>query len=148
MAKISKYEQLIANLPDLIGGTANISFLNHCMTRLRITVKDQSLVKADEIKKQPGVLGIQWAGEQLQIVIGQNVSDVYALICKETGLAEQEPIDEKLDGDKKKFDINTVFDYIFSSTEDAYDRICDWWCAWRCSSRICKVCGVRYAGKL
>jgi len=115
MAKNSKYEQLIEQLPDLLGGTSNIGFLNHCMTRLRITIKDQSLVNVDEIKKLPGVLGTQWVGEQLQVVIGQAVADVYALLCKKTGLAAQAPIDENLDGGKKKLSLNVIFDYISGS---------------------------------
>lgn len=115
MAKILKYEQLIEQLPNLLGGTTNIGFLNHCMTRIRITVKDQSLVNVEEIKKLSGVLGTQWVGEQLQIVIGQNVADVYAAICKKNGLAGQLPIDESLDGGKKKLSLTVLFDYISGS---------------------------------
>lgn len=115
MAKLSKYDQFIEQIPDLLGGSSNIIFFNHCMTRLRVTVKDTNMVNVEEIKKLPGVVGTQWAGEQFQIVIGQNVADVYALICKKIGLSEHPSVDENLDKKKKKISINTIFDYISGS---------------------------------
>ena len=33
-----------------VGGESNIVNVNHCMTRLRLTLKDESIVKDDEIK--------------------------------------------------------------------------------------------------
>lgn len=47
------------------------------MTRLRLNVKDKGLVKVEEIEKLDGVTGYQWNGNQLQIIIGQHVDDVY-----------------------------------------------------------------------
>ena len=113
MAKKERYEEL-ANVQELIGGNENIIFFTHCVTRLRFNVKDKSLVKLDEIEKINGVVGCQWSGEQLQIIIGQAVGDAYKLICEKTGLASQNSIDENLDNNKvkKKFSLNAVFDSI------------------------------------
>ena len=52
MAKTEKdFEQLASQIIELIGGKDNIAHAAHCLTRLRITPKDTSLVKLDEIKK-------------------------------------------------------------------------------------------------
>lgn len=114
MAKKERYEELANTVPGLIGGVENIIFFTHCVTRLRFNVKDKSLVKLDEIEKINGVVGCQWSGEQLQIIIGQAVGDAYKLICEKTGLASQNSIDENLDNNKvkKKFSLNAVFDSI------------------------------------
>ncbi len=42
-----------------VGGAANITSATHCMTRLRLNLKDQSIPNDDEIKKIKGVLGAQ-----------------------------------------------------------------------------------------
>lgn len=113
MSKKERYENLACSVIDLIGGKDNVSFFTHCVTRLRFNLKDKSLVKMEEIEKIEGVVGCQWSGDQLQIIIGQAVGDAYQLICKKTGLAQQEGISENLDkGEKKKFSINMIFDAV------------------------------------
>lgn len=112
MAKKERYEDLANSVIDLVGGKDNITFFTHCITRLRFNLKDKSVVKKEEIEKIEGVMGCQWSGDQLQIIIGQAVGDAYNLICKKTGLAQQDAVNENLDGGKKKFSINAVFDGI------------------------------------
>lgn len=112
MAKKERYEELANALPSLVGGKENISFFTHCVTRLRFNLKDKSLANLEEIEKLPGAVGVQWSGDQLQVIIGQSVGDAYNLICKKTGLATQEAVDENLDGPKKKFNLNTILDAI------------------------------------
>lgn len=112
MAKKERYEDLANSVIDLVGGKDNITFFTHCVTRLRFNVKDKSAVKKDEIDQIQGVMGCQWSGDQLQIIIGQAVGDAYQLICKKTGLEAQEAVNENLDGSKKKFSINAIFDGI------------------------------------
>lgn len=54
----------------LLGGRENIVLVDACMTRLRITVKDPSLVaEADEWKKE-GALGLMKKGEGIQAIYG------------------------------------------------------------------------------
>lgn len=96
------YEDIASKILDLIGGKENISYCTHCVTRLRITTKDKSLIKIDEINKLSGVLGNQWSGEQFQIIIGNEVEDVYKAICKLADIKEEASIDENLDVNKKK----------------------------------------------
>ncbi|MBP3663618.1 MAG: PTS transporter subunit EIIC [Tyzzerella sp.] len=96
MAKLDKYENLVNNVLDLVGGKDNVSSFTHCITRLRFNLKDRGLVNVDQIQSLDGVVGAQWSGEQLQIIIGPNVEKVFDAINKKYHLAEV-----KAEGDKK-----------------------------------------------
>lgn len=65
-----------------VGGEANIVSVNHCMTRLRLTLKDESIVNDDEIKAIKGVVGLMKKAGQYQIVIGNEVAKCYKEFCK------------------------------------------------------------------
>lgn len=86
-----KYDQLIDNVINLVGEKRNILAFSNCMTRLRITIKDKSLVKNDQIRSYPGVMGTQFAGDQYQIIIGPNVTEVSAAIQDKYNLSENVP---------------------------------------------------------
>ncbi len=79
-----------------VGGPENVGSATHCMTRLRLTVKDKSLVDEDATKAVKGVLGAVWAGPQFQVIIGQNVPKVYAEVTS-MGVAGGGSVDENLD---------------------------------------------------
>ena len=96
MAK-KDYSALADAIIEKVGGKANISYLTHCVTRLRFNVKERALANLDDLNNISGVLGTQWAGDQLQVIIGQTVADAYDAICKKTGLEKQAAIDEQLD---------------------------------------------------
>ena len=70
-----------------VGGAANLKDATHCMTRLRLYLKDDSVPKDDEVKKISGVLGVVRGGQQYQIVIGTNVPKVYEELCKLAGIS-------------------------------------------------------------
>ena len=74
---MAKYEKLCQGILAHVGGKENISFVTHCATRLRMNLKDQAKVDQEKIKKIKGVLGCQFSGGQFQVIIGQNVDDVY-----------------------------------------------------------------------
>lgn len=118
MAKIN-FAELADQILALVGGKDNITFATNCMTRLRMTLKDRSLAQEEEIKKLDGVLGSQWSGEQLQIIIGPSVPKVYAALCDKAGLAKQKSVDENLDGPKEKLTVKSVLakilDYVSGS---------------------------------
>lgn len=99
MAK-KNYDQMAAQIIEKVGGKNNISLCFHCMTRLRFNLKDMSLIDIEEIKKISGVMGTQFSGDQLQIIIGAQVDDVYRQVCAQAGIKEDAPIQENLD--KKK----------------------------------------------
>ena len=68
MAKIT--EQLIVTILEKVGGGGNIETCGHCMTRLRLTLRDESLTESASLKALPGVLGVVNSEEQLQIILG------------------------------------------------------------------------------
>lgn len=72
------YSALAKEIVAKIGGEKNVSSVTHCATRLRFMLQDNSKVKKQEIKELPGVITIVESGGQFQIVIGNNVSKVYA----------------------------------------------------------------------
>jgi PTS system beta-glucosides-specific IIC component len=91
-----------------VGGKANITNVTHCMTRLRLNLKDESIPKDDEIKKIRGVIGVTRSGGQYQVIIGQNVPKVYAEVCAMGGFAAQAAVNETLDKPKEKLTLKTV----------------------------------------
>lgn len=111
MAK-KNYDELAEKILELIGTAENITYATHCMTRLRMELKDHSRVDMENIKALPGVIGTQWSGEQLQVIVGQDVGKLYDMICKKTGLARQEAINENLDAPSKVFSLKNVGDKI------------------------------------
>ncbi|MBQ9327147.1 MAG: PTS transporter subunit EIIC [Solobacterium sp.] len=85
-----------------VGGKDNVTFVTHCITRLRFNLKDNSIPKDDEIKAINGVIGVNRAGAQYQVIIGPNVDTVYKELCGIGGFAVQDAIDENLDAPKEK----------------------------------------------
>lgn len=74
---MAKYTKLANDILAAVGGQENITNVTHCMTRLRFTLKDQSIPKDDEVKKIPGVMGVVVSGGQYQVVVGTDVEMIY-----------------------------------------------------------------------
>ena len=55
---------------ELLGGRENIELVDACMTRLRVTVKDETKVANDEDWKNEGALGVIRKGTGIQAVYG------------------------------------------------------------------------------
>lgn len=87
---MKNYDMLCQAILKEIGSKDNVSFVTHCMTRLRMNLKDEGLVDMETVKKIPGVLGCQFSGEQFQIIIGPEVSEVYPVFLKSVGMENQE----------------------------------------------------------
>lgn len=81
-------KQIASDVLAAVGGKENVSFVTHCITRLRFNLKDDSVLNDEEIKKIPGVIGINRAGKQYQVIIGPNVDKVYAEVCDLGGFAK------------------------------------------------------------
>lgn len=80
MATKVDYQALSGEIISRIGGEENVSSVVHCATRLRFVLKDRSKANDDEIKKLPGVITVVESGGQFQVVIGNNVPQVYAAL--------------------------------------------------------------------
>ena len=75
------YKLLAEKILERVGGKSNVEELVHCMTRLRFTLKDESIVDDELVKKTKGVMGIMKKSGQYQIIIGNEVAAVYKEIC-------------------------------------------------------------------
>ncbi len=80
-------KELAIKLVELVGGKSNVIKAANCMTRLRLTVKDTSKVKVQEIKATEGVLGLVEDGNTFQIVLGPGkVKKVMDICADDLGL--------------------------------------------------------------
>ena len=61
----------------LVGGKENIQAVSHCATRIRLTLRDQSKLQLEDLKKVPGVLKVMEVGSQTQIVVGTEAPEIY-----------------------------------------------------------------------
>ena len=75
------YKLVAEKILERVGGKNNVEELVHCMTRLRFTLKDESIVDDELVKKTKGVMGIMKKSGQYQIIIGNEVAAVYREIC-------------------------------------------------------------------
>lgn len=86
----SKYQRLSDEIYAQIGGIDNVESLIHCMTRLRIKIRDMSKVNIAALKKTDGVLGVVEA-DTLEVVLGPGVNTKVAKIMNdEAGVKEGE----------------------------------------------------------
>ena len=114
MAKLD-YEKMSHDILDNVGGIENISNINHCATRLRLKLKDSTKVNRQEIKKLNGVIGVEVAGEEIQIIVGQIIEDLFFAFEKVTGMKGgviDENLDPEISGKKTPLSLFTSFLYL------------------------------------
>ncbi|WP_099466779.1 PTS transporter subunit EIIC [Konateibacter massiliensis] len=105
------YEELSKNIVEHVGGADNVNSLFHCATRLRFQVKDKAQVDKEALKKINGVITVIDSGGQIQVVIGNQVGDVYDEIIRSTGVkGEANP--QKAETGEKKNPLNTFMETI------------------------------------
>lgn len=79
---MKNYKQTASDVFRLVGGEKNVSQLEHCSTRLRFTLADPAKADVAGLKKTPGVMGVITGGPQCQVVIGNDVIEVYDELLK------------------------------------------------------------------
>lgn len=70
------YKQTAAEVLKHVGGKENIAHLEHCSTRLRFSLIDNSKADVKRLEGIPGVIAVKMIG-QCQVVIGNEVVEVY-----------------------------------------------------------------------
>ena len=85
---MSNMKDDVSRIVESIGGAENIQSATHCVTRLRLILKDQSKVNVEALDNIDLVKGNFLAGGQFQIVIGTNVGKVYDEFIKQTNAKE------------------------------------------------------------
>lgn len=71
------FEEYIRKLIPLVGGEENIVSATHCISRLRLVLKDPSLAQEISIKNLEKTIAISKSASQFQVVIGEQVGDAY-----------------------------------------------------------------------
>ena len=117
------YHELAAQIVEFVGGKENVNYALHCATRLRFNLKEESLVKGDELKGLNGVLGLVKAGGQYQVVIGPDVDKVFDEVC--ILIDQKESVADKVEKKeivKKNGQQNEFFQQSWMLYQEAWDR--------------------------
>ncbi|HFI0365500.1 TPA: beta-glucoside-specific PTS transporter subunit IIABC [Streptococcus suis] len=72
-----KYKNTALAILKAVGGEKNVLRATHCVTRLRLELKDENIVSDDRVKSISGVLGIMKKNGQYQIILGNDVANYY-----------------------------------------------------------------------
>lgn len=92
-----------------VGGKDNIRSVVHCATRLRFVLKDESKANDEGVRNIPGILQLVKKAGQYQLVIGNNVEDVY------NELADMLDLDSDSADSKSTKDNRNLFDKIIGT---------------------------------
>ncbi|MWP99392.1 PTS sucrose transporter subunit IIBC [Glaesserella parasuis] len=83
------FPQIAQQVIDKLGGKDNISAAAHCATRLRMVVKDETLIDKEGIENIEGVKGQFSVAGQYQIIFGSGtVNKVHAELTKALGIGD------------------------------------------------------------
>lgn len=97
------YRETAEQILAAIGGEENISSATHCVTRLRLVLKDENEVDTSGLEAIEAVKGTFTASGQFQIILGNGVVDkVYKELMALTGREEQSKDEVKAEAAKKE----------------------------------------------
>lgn len=119
----SKYDGLARIIIQNVGGKSNIISVAHCITRLRFKLKDESKANKEVLESTDGVIKVMQAGGQYQVVIGNQVNDVYDAVLEVGHLAAAGAVDEEgnaveeTSGGGKKSPVSLLIDVISSTLQ-------------------------------
>jgi beta-glucoside PTS system EIICBA component len=118
------YKKIADEITSAIGGEDNIEFATHCMSRLRLVLKDESKADDESVESIQGVKGVMKQGGQYQIIIGGEVASVFNVLPKNkrtsSGGEEQSNVSNKKN--LKGF-LTSIFDYVSGSLTAALPAI-------------------------
>ncbi|KGU00005.1 beta-glucoside-specific PTS transporter subunit IIABC [Dickeya fangzhongdai] len=87
------YQETAKNIVALVGGEGNIRQVFHCITRLRFYLHEAQRIDRAQLEALDGVIGINVAGEQFQVIIGNDVADVYRALIRQFPLLANQTAD-------------------------------------------------------
>ena len=103
-----KYEQLVKDIVEKVGGSENIVSVYNCATRLRFQLKDESVARTDELNAMDEVITIIQSAGQYQVVIGTHVSEVYKDLLTVANISSEVDVQSK----RKPSVLNSLIDVI------------------------------------
>ena len=96
-----KEERLAREIYSAVGGPSNVEKLIHCMTRVRMTIRDYDKVDMEKLKAIDGVLGVVQE-DTLQVVVGPGlVNKVAQVMIDQVGVKLGEPFPKDLADDNQ-----------------------------------------------
>lgn len=104
MSKQLDFQAMAKEIVKGLGGTGNLSNVNHCATRLRVVVKDASNVNQASLKKVNGVMGVEAHDDQVQVIVGAIIEDLFLEVEKISNVSGSTQ-----NGKKEKKTIVTLF---------------------------------------
>lgn len=107
------YDEKAEKLIRYVGGKENISNMTHCATRLRLNLKDKSIVDTAAVEETEGVVSVVEKGGQYQIVMGLTVDKVYESAEKLLNLNKSK-LEEHSESKEKLGIISSIFSSISS----------------------------------
>lgn len=82
------YRQEAQELLNDLGGVDNIRAMTHSSTRLRFALEDMTRVDLNKMSQLPSVRGTTMRFNQLQVVVGERVSEFYKAFATVSGLSD------------------------------------------------------------
>lgn len=105
------YIEVASKILKAVGGDENVEHLEHCSTRLRFNLIDNSKVKVKDLENIPEVIGVK-QNVQCQVIIGNTVVEVYDEVKK---LISDKGVNKDNNNNKEKRKIGAiVLDFVIS----------------------------------
>lgn len=97
------YRSIAAHIVDAVGGADNIQQAAHCLTRLRLSLRSEGLVRPEALRQLPLVKGCFSNAGVYQIVIGAgDVERVYQALLEQTSLQRATVAEVKASGEARQ----------------------------------------------
>ncbi len=114
MAAKKDYAAMRSAIINACGGAENISNVSHCMTRLRLQLKNTACFDEGAAKGVPGVIGLVVQNGEYQFVIGQDVPSLYEEFLKVEGITAGGSVDDPDAVKAEKQDHGSIVNAILS----------------------------------
>lgn len=106
-------QELAQDILRFVGGKENVQSVTHCATRLRFVLHSNKKADVHSLEKRSGILKVVESGGQFQVVVGNEVPEVYKHIEKEVGGGSPKT-EGKEEGDKTSL-VSKIFSVISGS---------------------------------
>lgn len=107
--EIMDFNEIAKKIIEYSGGKENIVNGLHCITRVRLYLKDDKKANLEKMKEVNGVVGAQFQNGQFQIILGPHVDNVFEILERELHFSEIS--NTQGSGNKNKV-IDTILDTI------------------------------------